>query len=82
MKVCIASHVALDEIIDLDGEKTESLGGPVCYGSRLAKTFSFDTFAATKVGNDIVDKSQLLRDCNIFLRENQIDKLNPQPNLD
>jgi len=77
MKVCIASHVALDEIIALDGEKTQSLGGPVCYGSRLAKTFSFDTFAATKVGNDIVDKSQLLRDCNIFLRENQIDKLNP-----
>ncbi len=77
MKICIASHVALDEIIDLRGEKTESLGGPVCYGSLLAKTFNFNTFAATKVGNDMAGKLQLLRDCNIFLTENQIDKSNP-----
>jgi sugar/nucleoside kinase (ribokinase family) len=77
MKICIASHVALDEIIDLRGEKTESLGGPVCYGSLLAKTFNFSTFAATRVGNDMVRKLQLLRDCNIFLTENQIDKSNP-----
>ena len=77
MKICIASHVALDEIIDLRGEKTESLGGPVCYGSLLAKTFNFNTFAATKVGNDMMGKLQLLRDCNIFLTENQIDKSNP-----
>lgn len=77
MKICIASHVALDEIIDLRGEKTESLGGPVCYGSLLAKTFNFNTFAATKVGNDMVGKLQLLRDCNIFLTENQIDESNP-----
>ncbi len=77
MKICIASHVALDEIIDLEGEKTESLGGPVCYGSLLAKTFNFNTFAATRVGNDIVPKLQLLRDCNIFVTENQIDKSNP-----
>lgn len=74
MKVCIASHVAFDEIIDLEGQKIESLGGPVCYGSILTKTFSFDCLAATKVGNDILVKSQLLRDCNIFLKENQIDK--------
>ena len=77
MKVCIASHVALDEIIDLEGEKTESLGGPVCYGSLLPKTFGFGAFAATKVGNDMVEKTQLLKDCNIFLTENQIDKSNP-----
>ena len=77
MKICIASHVALDEIIDLRGEKTESLGGPVCYGSLLAKTFNFNTFAATKVGNDMMGKLQLLKDCNIFLTENQIDKSNP-----
>ncbi len=77
MKVCIASHVALDEIIDLEGEKTESLGGPVCYGSLLAKTFNFNAFAATRVGKDMVGKLQLLRDCNIFLNENQIDMSNP-----
>lgn len=77
MKICIASHVALDEIIGLEGEKTESLGGPVCYGSLLAKTFNFQTFTATRVGNDITGKLQLLRDCNIFLTENQVDKSNP-----
>lgn len=77
MKVCIASHVALDEIIDLEGQKTESVGGPVCYGSILAKTFSFDTYAATRVGNDIAGKLQLLRDCNIILTDNQVDRLNP-----
>ena len=77
MKLCIASHIALDEIIDPEGEKTESLGGPVCYGSLLAKTFNFDTFAATRVGNDMVGKLQLLRNSNIFLTENQIDRSNP-----
>ncbi len=77
MKICIASHVALDEIIDLEGEKTESLGGPVCYGSLLAKTFNFDTFVATRVGNDISGKIEMLRNSNIFLKDNQIDKASP-----
>ena len=69
MKLCIASHVALDEIIDLEGEKTESLGGPVCYGSLLAKTFNFDTFVATRVGNDMSGKIEMLRNSNIFLKD-------------
>ena len=77
MKICIASHVALDEIIDVWGEKTESLGGPVCYGSILAKTFNLSTFVATRVGNDIDGKLQLLKDCNIFLTKNQVDRSNP-----
>jgi sugar/nucleoside kinase (ribokinase family) len=77
MKICIASHVAIDEIIDLEGEKTESLGGPVCYGSLLAKAFNFNTFAATRVGNDIMGKTQMLRDCNIFLTDNQVDRICP-----
>jgi sugar/nucleoside kinase (ribokinase family) len=77
MKICIASHVALDEIIDVWGEKTESLGGPVCYGSILAKTFNFSAFVATRVGNDIDGKLQLLKDCNIFLTKNQVDRSNP-----
>lgn len=77
MKICIASHVALDEIIDVWGEKTESLGGPVCYGSILAKTFNFNTFVATRVGYDIDGKLQLLKDCNIFLTKNQVDRSNP-----
>ena len=77
MKICIASHVALDEIIDLKGERTESLGGPVCYGSLLAKTFHFNTFVATRVGNDFAGKLEILRNSNIFLTENQIDRTSP-----
>ncbi len=77
MKICIASHVALDEIIDLEGEKTESLGGPVCYGSLLAKTFGFNSFVATRVGNDISGIVEMLRNSNIFLTDNQIDKTSP-----
>ena len=77
MKICIASHVALDEIIDLEGEKTESLGGPVCYGSLLAKTFNFNAFVATRVGNDIAGKVEMLRNSNIILTDNQIDKTSP-----
>lgn len=77
MKICIASHVALDEIIDLQGEKTESLGGPVCYGSLLAKTFNFKTFIATRVGTDMAEKVEMLRNSNIFLTDNQIDRTSP-----
>lgn len=77
MKICIASHVALDEIVDLEGKKTESLGGPVCYGSLLAKTFNITTFAATRVGNDMAGKVHMLKDCNIFLTDNQVDKTSP-----
>lgn len=78
MKLCIASHVVLDEIINLDGENTESLGGPVCYGSLLTKTFNFKAMPATKVGSDIFEKkSKDLRNCNINLEQNQIDAHNP-----
>lgn len=77
MKLCIASHVVLDEIINLDGENTESLGGPVCYGSLLTKTFNFKAMPATKVGSDIFEKKSELRDCNINLEQNQIDAHNP-----
>jgi len=78
MKLCIASHVVLDEIINLDGKNTESLGGPVCYGSLLSKTFNFKAMPATKVGSDIFEKkSKELRSCNINLEQNQIDPHNP-----
>lgn len=78
MKLCIASHVVLDEIINLDGRNTESLGGPVCYGSLLSKTFNFKAMPATKVGSDIFEKkSKELRSCNINLEQNQIDPHNP-----
>ena len=77
MKLCVASHIVLDEIIDLEGKHTESFGGPVCYGTVLAKTFKFDPKPATKVGEDISSKVELLKKCYIHLAESQIDPVNP-----
>lgn len=77
MKICIASHIVLDEIVDLEGKSTESLGGPVCYGSLLAKAFNCSTITATRAGFDILDKKEILKNCNIFLREDQIDNTKP-----
>lgn len=77
MKLCVASHVVLDEIVNLSGDISESLGGPVCYGSLLAKTFGFEATPGTKVGGDILPKSEMLKACNIFLNSKQIDRKNP-----
>ena len=56
MKVGIASHIVIDSIIDSEGTTIESLGGPACYASVIAKTFNLDVVLFTKVGNDISDK--------------------------
>ena len=77
MKLCMASHIVLDEIIDLEGEHTESLGGPVCYGSLLAKTFKFNSIPATKAGQDILNRVGQLTKCNINLEKSQIDLKSP-----
>ncbi len=77
MKLCMASHIVLDEIIDLEGKNTESLGGPVCYGSLLAKTFKFSSVPATKAGQDIFDKIGQLAKCNINLEKSQVDPISP-----
>lgn len=77
MSLCVASHVVLDEIIDSEGGISESLGGPVCYGSLLAKTFNFTAHPATKAGRDILPKRDTLQECNIILNDDQIDNNNP-----
>lgn len=77
MKLCVASHVVLDEIIDINGETSESLGGPVCYGSLLAKSFGFAATPATKAGGDILPMTESLKACNVNLTSNQIDKSMP-----
>lgn len=74
MKLCVASHVVLDEIINANGESSESLGGPVCYGSLLAKTFGFAATPATKAGGDILPMLESLKACNVILKSSQIDK--------
>jgi sugar/nucleoside kinase (ribokinase family) len=73
----MASHIVLDEIIDLEGKNTESLGGPVCYGSLLAKTFKFSSVPATKAGQDIFDEVGQLVKCNINLEKSQVDPTSP-----
>ncbi|KAA2279153.1 PfkB family carbohydrate kinase [Candidatus Nitrosocosmicus agrestis] len=77
MKLCVASHVVLDEIINANGESSESLGGPVCYGSLLAKTFGFAATPATKAGGDILPMLESLKACNVILKSSQIDKEMP-----
>jgi sugar/nucleoside kinase (ribokinase family) len=77
MKIGIASHIVIDSITDSEGTKTESLGGPACYGSVVAKTFNLDVALFTKVGNDISDKSEFLQENDIFIKDDQIDEKNP-----
>ena len=61
MKIGIASHVVFDIMQDIEGKITESLGGPVCYGSIIAKTFNFDTLLFTKAGYDIGEKLEIIK---------------------
>ena len=66
MKIGIVSHIVIDSRIETEGTKIESLGGPACYGSVIAKTFKFDVSLFTKVGNDIANKLEFLKENNIF----------------
>jgi hypothetical protein len=77
MKIGIASHIVFDIVQDIEENRTESLGGPVCYGSLIAKTFNFDTLLFTKAGYDIDEKLEVLKGDNIHIRDDQIDKDNP-----
>src|SRR3712207_7432085 len=72
-KIAIASNIVFDIIVDIDGNTIESLGGPACYGSIIAKTFGFDTILATKVGRDIHQKNDLLIKHGISLENSKID---------
>lgn len=77
MKIGIVSHIVKDSIIDTEGTKIESLGGPACYGSVIAKTFKLNVSLFTKVGNDIFNKLEFLKENNIFIKSDQIDENNP-----
>jgi hypothetical protein len=77
MKIGIASHIVFDVVQNIEEKITESLGGPVCYGSIIAKTFNFDTLIFTKAGYDIGEKSEVLKLEDIHIRDDQIDKDNP-----
>lgn len=67
----------MDSIKDLEGLTTESLGGPVCYGALLAKTFNLSVNTASRVGYDIGDKMDSLKFYNIKIKQEQIDMYNP-----
>jgi sugar/nucleoside kinase (ribokinase family) len=77
MKVGIASHIVIDSIIDSEGTTIESLGGPACYASVIARTFKLDVVLFTKVGNDISDKETFLKENGILIKKDQIDDKNP-----
>src|SRR5919112_1064681 len=77
MKIGIASHIVKDSITDIEGNKIESLGGPACYASIIAKTFKIDSHLFTKAGNDIHNNFEFLKKNNILLEDDQIDRNNP-----
>ena len=60
---------------------TESLGGHICHGSIIAKTFNFDIILYTKAGYDIFEKLEILKYNNINLKNDQIDKGNQTKGL-
>jgi sugar/nucleoside kinase (ribokinase family) len=76
MKIGIASHIVKDSITDSEGNKIESLGGPACYASTIAKTFKINSHLFTKAGNDIYNNLEVLKKNNIHLENDQIDKNN------
>jgi sugar/nucleoside kinase (ribokinase family) len=53
MKVAIISNVVEDEIIDLDGEITVSVGGPPFYCGLIARKYGIDVSLITKFGKDL-----------------------------
>ncbi len=70
MKIGIASHIVKDSIIDIEGNKIESLGGPACYGSTIAKTFKVDViiYLLKQVAISLIDL-EFLKKNNIHYRE-------------
>jgi len=48
----IAGHVAIDQVITLNGESTQ-LGGPPSFASALGKALGFPVHAVTKIGFDL-----------------------------
>lgn len=77
MKIGIASHIVIDSIIDSEGKEIESLGGPPCYGSIIAKTFKLDPYLFTKAGYDILNKLEFLKENNIIIeKDKQVDEKN------
>jgi sugar/nucleoside kinase (ribokinase family) len=77
VKLGVASHIVIDSIIDSEGTKIESLGGPACYASVIAKTFKLDVALFTKVGNDISGREKFLKENSISIKDDQIDEKNP-----
>jgi hypothetical protein len=72
-KIAIASNIVFDIIEDIGGNTLESLGGPACYGSTIARTFGFDTILATRVGKDMHQKNDLLIKNGISLESSNFD---------
>lgn len=78
MKIGIFSHIVLDSIRDTEGVVTESLGGPSCYGTVIAKTFDFNVVLFTKIGLDLDNKKlAYLNQNSIHIKPDQIDGKNP-----
>ncbi|MDQ3885179.1 MAG: ribokinase, partial [Thermoproteota archaeon] len=73
MRITIASHIVLDKIRSIDGNVTESIGGPSCYCGITSRRFGFDVTVATKVGKDFPrELFQLLEKERIILGERAI----------
>ena len=56
MKITIISNIALDRIINQDGQIIESLGGPPCYCGLTSQQFGFKVELVSKFGKDLKDK--------------------------
>jgi sugar/nucleoside kinase (ribokinase family) len=78
MKIGIFSHIVLDSIKDTKGFETESLGGPSCYGSIVAKTLNLNAVLFTKMGQDYYGKKiGYLRKNGVEVDSSQVDNMNP-----
>ena len=51
----VAGHVAIDQVINENGEYVQ-LGGPPCFCSALGKALGFKVNVKTKIGHDFPDE--------------------------
>ena len=76
MKVAIISNVVEDEIINLDGETTISVGGPPFYCGLTARKYGIEVSLITKFGQDLdIQYLDLLKKNNIYFLKKTFVKL-------
>lgn len=73
LRIGIASHIVFDTIKDVNGNTSESIGGPPCYCGLIARRFGFNVSLSTRVGRDFPNKMRkMLSDNDLVVSDRQV----------